>query len=110
MRKKTRAQILKENEQKNNFEKESKYEREYIFFRTRTYRSLHSMTFMIDKKTERINDRSTLDQKNSIFKFIKTRYFLKAEQNMCYFTSKKNSEYIQKGLKNMMRQAKFANF
>ena len=29
-----------------------------------------------------------------MFKFITTRYFLKAEQSMCYFKLKKNSKYI----------------
>ena len=98
-KKKTRAQVLKENEQKNNFEKELRYEREYIFFTTRIYRSLHSMTSVIDTKTERINGRSALDQKNFILKFIKTRHFLKEKQSMCYFTSEKDSEYIHRKLK-----------
>ena len=97
--KKTRAQVLKENEQKNNFKKNLRYERKCVFFTTRIYRSLRSMTFMIDKKTERIKSRSAFDQKNFMFKFITTRYFLKAEQSMCYFKSTKNSEYIHKMLK-----------
>ena len=57
------------------------------------------MTFVIDKKAERIKNRSTFDERNFMFKFIKTRYFLKAEQNMCYLKSKKDSEYIQKEIK-----------
>ena len=97
--KKIRAQVLKENEQKNNFEKELKYKREYVFFTTRIYRSLYSITFVTDKKAERIDDRSTFDQKNFMLKFIKTRYFLKIEQNMYYFISKKDSEYTHRKLK-----------
>ena len=54
---------------------------------------------MIDKKTERIKSRSAFDQKNFMFKFITARYFLKAEQNICYFKSEENSEYIHKVLK-----------
>ena len=95
-KKKTRAQILKENKQENNFEKKLKYERECVFFIICIYRLLYSMTFMIDKKTERIENRSTFDQKNFILKFMKTRYFSKAEQSICYFESKKDSEYIHK--------------
>ena len=57
------------------------------------------MTSVIDKKTKRIDGRSALDQKNFILKFIKTRYSLKAEQNMYYLISKKNSEYTHKELK-----------
>ena len=34
-----------------------------------------------------------------MFKFIKMRYFLKKEQNICYFELKKNSEYNYKKLK-----------
>ena len=34
-----------------------------------------------------------------MFKFMKTRYFLKAEQNMCYPKLKKDSEYIHRKLK-----------
>ena len=59
--KKIKAQVLKENEQKNNFKKDLKYERECVFFITHIYRSLHSMTFVIDKKTERIKNKSTFD-------------------------------------------------
>ena len=76
-----------------------RYKRECVFLTTCIYRPLHSMTFMIDKKTERIKSRSAFDQKNFMFKFIKTRHFLKAEQNMCYFILKKDSEYIHKELK-----------
>ena len=54
---------------------------------------------VIDKKTKRIENRSTFDQKNFMFKFITTKYFLKAEQNMCYFKSKKNLKYIHETLK-----------
>ena len=97
--KKIRAQVLKENEQKNNFEEDLKYEKKCVSFTTRIYRSLHSMTLVIDKKTKRIKSRSTFDQKNFMFKFITTRYFLKAEQNMCYFKLEKNLEYIHKMLK-----------
>ena len=57
------------------------------------------MTSVIDKKTKKINDKSTLDRENFMFKFIKTRYFLKEEQSMYYFTSEKNSKYIHKKLK-----------
>ena len=78
-KKKTRAQVLKENEQKNNFENDLRYERKCVFFTTCIYRSLHSMTSVIDKKTERIKNRSAFDQRNFMLKFIKTRYFLKAE-------------------------------
>ena len=98
-KKKTRAQVLKENEQKNNFEKDLKYEKECFSFTTRIYRSLYSMTSVIDKKTEKIKDRSTFDQRNSMFKFITIKYFLKAEQSMCYFELKKNSKYIHEVLK-----------
>ena len=34
-----------------------------------------------------------------MFKSMKTRYFLKAEQSMCYFTSEKDSEYTHRKLK-----------
>ena len=88
-KKETRAQVLKKTEQKNNFEEELRYERKYVSFITRIYRSLHSITFVIDTITEKINNRSMLDRENFIFKFIKMRYFSKAEQSMCYFTSKK---------------------
>ena len=98
-KKKTRAQILKENEQKNNFEEDLKYERECVFFTTCIYRLLYNMTSVIDKKTERIKSRSTFDQKNFMFKFITTRYFLKAEQSMCYLKSKKNLKYTHEVLK-----------
>ena len=54
---------------------------------------------MIDKNTERIKNRSTFDQKNFMFKFITTKYFLKAEQNICYFKSEKNSKYTHEMLK-----------
>ena len=57
------------------------------------------MTSVTDIKTEKINDRSTFDRENFMFKFIKTRNFLKAEQNTCYLTSKKNQEYIYRKLK-----------
>ena len=57
------------------------------------------MTSVIDKKTKRIKNRSTFDQENFMFKFITTRYSLKAEQSMCYFKLKKNSEYIHEVLK-----------
>ena len=57
------------------------------------------MTFVIDKKTEKIKNKSTFDQRNFMFKFITTRYFLKAEQSMCYSKLKKNSEYIHEMLK-----------
>ena len=90
---------MKENEQKNNFEKDLKYEKKCVSFITRTYRSLHSMTFVIDKKTERIESRSTFNQKNFMLKFITTKYFLKTEQSMCYFKLKKNSKYIHEVLK-----------
>ena len=59
--KKTRAQVLKENEQENNFEKDLKYERKCVFSTTCIYRPLHSMTPVIDKKTKRIESRSTFD-------------------------------------------------
>ena len=96
---KTKAQVLKENEQENNFEDDLRYERKCVFFTTCIYRLLHSMTLVIDRKTERIKDRSTFDQKNFMLKFIRTRYFLKEEQSMCYLTSEKDSEYIYKELK-----------
>ena len=57
------------------------------------------MTSVIDRKTEKINDRSTLDRENSMLKFIKTRYFLKEEQDIYYLTSEKDSEYTYKELK-----------
>ena len=96
--KETRAQVLKENEQKNNFEEDLKYERECVFLTTRIYRPLHSMTLVIGRKAERIKSRSAFDQRNFMFKFIKTRHFLKAEQGMCYLISKKDSEYIHREL------------
>ena len=98
-KKETRAQVLKENEQKNNFEKDLKYERECVFFTTRIYCSLHSMTSVIDRKTKRIESRSTFDQKNFMLKFITTKYFLKAEQDMRYLKSEKNLKYIHETLK-----------
>ena len=98
-KKKTRTQILKENEQKNNFEKDLRYEKKCVSLTTRIYRSLHSMTFVIDRKTEKIKDRLTFDQKNFMLKFIKTRHFLKAEQNMYYHILKKDSEYTHGELK-----------
>ena len=98
-KKKTRAQVLKENEQKNNFEKDLKYERKHVSSTTHIYRSLHSMTSVIDKKIKRIKNRSIFNQENFMLKFIRTKYFLKAEQNMCYLTSEKNSKYIHKKLK-----------
>ena len=76
-----------------------KYERKCVSFTTRIYRLLHSMTPVIDKKAERIENKSAFDQKNFMFKFIKTRHFLKAEQNICYFISKEDSEYIHEKLK-----------
>ena len=97
--KKVKTQILKENEYKTNFEKKLKYGRECVSFTTCIYRSLHSMTFIIDKKAKRIKNRLAFDQKNFMLKFMKTRYSLKAEQNMYYFKSEKNSEYIYKELK-----------
>ena len=57
------------------------------------------MTPVTDKKAERIKSRSAFDQGNSMLKFIKTRHSLKAEQSMCYFISKKDSEYIHRELK-----------
>ena len=57
------------------------------------------MTFVIDKKTKKINNRSTFDRENFMLKFIKTRYFLKKEQNMCHLTLEKNLKYIYKELK-----------
>ena len=57
------------------------------------------MTSVIDKKAERINSRSTFDRRNSMFKFIKTRYSMKKEQDIRYFTSEENSEYTYKKLK-----------
>ena len=69
------------------------------FFTTRIYRSLHNMTFVIDKKAEKIKNKSTFDQKDFMFKFITTRYFLKAEQSMCYLKSKKNLKYTHEVLK-----------
>ena len=57
------------------------------------------MTFVIDRKTERINNKSTLNQRNFMLKSIKTKYFLKTRQNMCYFILEKNSKYIHKELK-----------
>ena len=57
------------------------------------------MTSVIDKKTERIKNRSTFDQKNFMLKFMKTGYSLKAEQNMCYFKSEKNLKYTYRKLK-----------
>ena len=57
------------------------------------------MTSVIDKKTERIKDRSTFDQRNFMLKFIAMRYFLKAKQSICYFKSEKDSEYIHEILK-----------
>ena len=57
------------------------------------------MTFVIDRKTEKIKNKSTLDQRNFMLKFIITRYFLKAKQNICYFKSKENSKYIHEMLK-----------
>ena len=98
-KKKAKAQVLKEKEQKNSFAKDLKYKRKCDSFIIRIYRSLHNKTFVIDKKTERINDRSILDQKNFMFKFTKKWYFLKEEKNMCYFTLKENSEYIHKEIK-----------
>ena len=98
-KKKIKIQVLKENEQKNNFEEELKYQRKCIFFTTRIYRLLYNITSVIDIKTKKINDRSTLNRENFTFKFIKMRYFSKAEQNMYYFTSKKNRENIHKYLK-----------
>ena len=66
---------------------------------------------MIDKKTEKVNSRSTLDQKDFILKFTKKQYFLTEEKDMCYFTSEKNSEYMHKNLKkNKMKQATLASF
>ena len=79
--------------------KKFEIQKRMCFFTTRIYRSLHSITSVIDKKTERIENRSTFDQKNFMFKFITTKYFLKAEQDMCYFKSAKNSKYIHKKLK-----------
>ena len=57
------------------------------------------MTPVTDRKAERIEDRSTFDQRNFMLKFIKTRHFLKAEQDMCYLISKKDSEYTHRELK-----------
>ena len=54
---------------------------------------------MIDKKIKKINNRSTLDRENFILKLIKIKYFLKVEQSIRYFTSKKDSEYIHRELK-----------
>ena len=56
------------------------------------------MTSVIDRKTERIESRSTFDQRNFMLKLIKTRHFLKARQNMCYFILKKDSKYIHEEL------------
>ena len=77
LKKKTMTQVLKENEQKNNFEKDLKYEKKCVSFTTYIYRSLHSMTLVTDKKTEKIKNRSTFDQRNFMLKFIKTRYIFK---------------------------------
>ena len=52
-KKKTRIQVLKKNEQKNNFEKDLRYRKECVFFTTRIYRLLHSMTSVIDKKQKK---------------------------------------------------------
>ena len=57
------------------------------------------MTSVIDRKTERIKSRSRFDQRNFMFKFMKMRYFLKAEQSMYYFRSEKNLKYIYKEFK-----------
>ena len=97
--KKTKAQVLKENEQKNNFEKDLKYERECVSLTIRIYRPLHSITSVIDRKTKRIKNKSAFDQRNFMLKLITTRYFLKAEQDIRYFKSAKNSEYTYETLK-----------
>ena len=76
-----------------------KYERKCVSFTTRIYRSLHSMSSVIDKKIRKINNKSTLDRGNFMLKFIKTKYFLKEEQSMYYFILEKNSKYIHKKLK-----------
>lgn len=81
-------QILKEKEIKDADNESLKYEREYIFFTTRIYRSLHNKTFVIDEKTEKVNDRSTLDRKKSM---LKSRYKSNSSKNtriICYFSSK----------------------
>ena len=57
------------------------------------------MTPVINTKAEKITDRSTLDRKNFMFKFIKMRYSSKAEQSICYFISEKDRENIHKKLK-----------
>ena len=61
LEKENKSTNYKKNEQKNNFENDLKYEKKGVFFTIRIYRSLHSMTSVIDKKAERIKSRSTFD-------------------------------------------------
>ena len=57
------------------------------------------MTSVIDKKAEKRDDRSTLDRGNSMLKLIEKQYFLKKEEDICYFTPEEDSKYIHKEFK-----------